>query len=57
MAKVKLKLVRSVIGKPRDQKATVEALGLRKMNQVVEKTVSPQIEGMIAKVKHLIEIV
>ena len=57
MAKVKLKLVRSVIGKPKDQKATVEALGLRKMNQVVEKTVSPQVEGMIAKVRHLIEIV
>lgn len=57
MAKVKLKLKRSVIGKPKDQKDTVRALGLKKINQVVEKEKSPQIDGMIRKVSHLLEIV
>lgn len=54
--KLRIKLVRSVIGKPKDQKATVAALGLRKMNQEVEKDVNPQVAGMIAKVKHLLSI-
>ena len=56
MAKVRLKLTRSVIGQPRDQKDTVKALGLRKLNQEVVKESSPQIEGMIRKVRHLLEI-
>ena len=56
MAKVKVKLVRSVIGRPKRQKATVQALGLRKMNQVVEHEGTPQILGMIEKVKHLLEV-
>ncbi len=54
--KLKLKLVRSVIGKPKDQKATVRALGLRKLNHEIEKDVNPQVAGMIAKVKHLLAI-
>ena len=54
--KLKIKLIRSVIGKPKDQKATVEALGLRKMNQEIVKDVNPQVAGMIAKVKHLLTI-
>jgi large subunit ribosomal protein L30 len=57
MATVKVKLVRSVIKRPARQKATVQALGLRKMNQVVEKEVTPQIMGMITKVQHLVQIV
>ncbi len=56
MSKVKIKLVRSVIGKPKDQKATVFALGLRKMHQTVEVVESPQTLGMIKKVKHLLSI-
>ena len=56
MVKMKIKLVRSTIGRPKDQKATVRALGLTKLNQVVEKDVNPQIAGMIKKVKHLLEI-
>ncbi len=56
MAKLKLTLVRSVIGKPKKQKATIAALGLRKMNHSVEKEVSPQVQGMINKVKHLLTI-
>ena len=54
--KLKIKLVRSVIGKPKDQKATVAALGLKRLNQEIEKDVNPQVAGMIAKVKHLLSI-
>ena len=56
MAKVKLTQVRSVIGRPGRQRATMQALGLRKMNASVEHEVTPQIEGMINKVKHLITV-
>ena len=56
MGKLKLTLVRSTIGRPKDQKATVEALGLRKLNQSVEKEVNPQIRGMVRKVQHLLTV-
>jgi len=56
MGKVKIKLVRSTIGKPKNQKETAYALGLRKMNQVVEVETSPQVDGMIKKINHLIAI-
>ncbi len=56
MAKVKVKLVRSTINRPKRQKATVQALGLKKLNQVVEHEGTPQILGMIKKVEHLVEI-
>ena len=49
MSKIKIKQVRSRIGRPKDQKRTLDALGLRKMNQIVEHNVTPQIEGMIKK--------
>ncbi len=54
MAKLKLTLVRSIIGKAKDQKATILALGLRRMNQTVEKDASPQVRGMVKKVQHLL---
>ena len=54
MAKVKITLVKSAIGKPEYQKKTVEALGLKKLNQTVEHEVTPQILGMINKVNHLL---
>ena len=57
MEKIKITLVKSVIGCPKDQKATVKALGIGKMHQTVEKTVNPQIMGMINKVAHLLKIV
>lgn len=57
MAKIKVQLVRSVIKSPRVQKATVEALGLRKMNSVVEHEATPQILGMVRKVKHLVKVI
>ncbi|MEY2963355.1 MAG: ribosomal protein [Bacteroidota bacterium] len=56
MAKLKLKKVRSTIKRPGRQKATMEALGLRKMNSEVEVEATPQILGMVNKVRHLIEI-
>ena len=56
MATIKIKQVRSAIKRPADQKATIKALGFRKLNQVIEKEDNPQILGMIKKVNHLIEI-
>ena len=56
MAKVKLTQIKSVIDRSKRQKDTMVALGLRKMNHSVVKDVNPQIEGMIAKVSHLIRI-
>jgi len=57
MAKIKIKQVRSAINRPARQKATIKALGLSKLNQVVEHEETPQIRGMINKVQHLIEVV
>jgi len=56
MSKIKITQVRSVIGRPKDQKLTMEALGLRKMNQSVEQENSPAIMGMVRKVNHLVKI-
>ena len=51
-----IKLVRSPIGHPQRQKATLQALGLRKINQAVVHTDTPQIRGMINRVQHLVEV-
>lgn len=56
MATIKVKQVRSRIKSPIDQKRTLDALGLRKMNQVVEHEATPSILGMIEKVKHLVSV-
>jgi len=56
MAKVKITQVKSTIDRSKKQKATMEALGLRKMHQSIEKDLSPAVEGMIHKVKHLLKI-
>ena len=57
MATIKIKQTKSRIGAPKDQKRTLDALGLTKMNRVVEKEGSPAIQGMIRKVRHLVTIV
>jgi large subunit ribosomal protein L30 len=57
MATIKIKQVRSVIKRPQVQKETIKALGFRRVNQVIEKEVTPQILGMVKKVQHLIEVV
>jgi large subunit ribosomal protein L30 len=54
---LKLKLVRSPIGSTERQRATVRALGLRKLHQVVEQSDSPVTRGMVQKVEHLVRIV
>ncbi|MDC3032148.1 50S ribosomal protein L30 [Bacteroidota bacterium] len=56
MEKIKIKQVRSRIGRPKDQKRTLDALGLNKINKVVEHNNTPQIMGMVNKVNHLIKI-
>ncbi|MEN9742541.1 MAG: hypothetical protein RLZZ65_346 [Bacteroidota bacterium] len=57
MSTIKIKQVRSAIKRPADQKATIKALGFRRLNQVIEKEVTPQIMGMVNKVKHLLQVV
>lgn len=56
MATIKIKQIKSRIKCPKDQKGTLDALGLRKMNQVVEHEVTSSILGMVEKVKHLVSI-
>jgi large subunit ribosomal protein L30 len=57
MSTIKIKQVKSAIKRPADQKATIKALGFRKLNQTLEKEATPQILGMVNKVQHLIQIV
>ncbi len=56
MEKIRVTLVKSTIGALKEQKATVAALGLKKIRQSKEFTVSPSINGMIAKVSHLVKV-
>ena len=56
MAKLKITLVKSTIVRKKDQIATVEALGLKKIRSVVEHNDTPQIRGMINKVSHLVTV-
>jgi len=56
MAKIKITQVKSAIDRPKDQKATLVALGFRKLNQTVEHEATPQILGMVNKVKHLLKV-
>ncbi|MBQ1874252.1 MAG: 50S ribosomal protein L30 [Paludibacteraceae bacterium] len=57
MAKIKIQQVRSIIRCPKDQKETMWALGLKKMNAVVEHEANPAIMGMVEKVKHLVKVI
>jgi len=56
MKKVKLTQIKSTIDRSKRQKDTMIALGIRKMNHSVEKEMTPQVEGMINKVAHLLKI-
>ena len=53
---LRLELVRSPIGSNARQRATVVALGLRKIHQVVQQADSPAVRGMVAKVSHLVRV-
>ena len=56
MAKIRVKQVKSKIRRPQNQKRTLEALGLHKIDQVVEHEATPTILGMVNKVKHLVSV-
>ena len=56
MAKILIKQVKSRINRPARQKKTLDALGLKKLNQVVEKEATPQVLGMVNTVRQLVEV-
>lgn len=56
MSKIKIKQVKSVIDRPLIQKKTLAALGITKMNHSVEVEATPQIMGMVGKIKHLLSV-
>jgi large subunit ribosomal protein L30 len=53
---VRITLIKSPIGYSQRHKATLRALGLRRMNQTVEQSDTPSLRGMLAKVSHLVEV-
>lgn len=57
MATIKIQQTKSRIGASIDQKRTLDALGLKKLYQVVEKEDSPVVQGMVRKVHHLVKVV
>ena len=56
MAKIRITQVRSKNGRPERQKRTLEALGIRKLNHSVEHEATPQILGMVEKIRHLVKV-
>ena len=54
MAKIRVKQLKSAIKRPLNQKRTLEALGLKRIGQVVEHEATPSIVGMVNKIKHLV---
>jgi large subunit ribosomal protein L30 len=56
-ARIKVRMIGSVIGCTRGQRATVRGLGLRRLHQVVEREDTPMVRGMIRKIPHLVEVV
>ena len=56
MTKIKVTKIKSAINRPKRQKRTLEALGLRKIGQVVEHNATPNILGMVNKVQHLVSV-
>jgi large subunit ribosomal protein L30 len=56
MPTLRITYVRSAIGHRRDQKRTIQALGLHRLNETIERPDSPQLRGMIHKVRHLLRV-
>jgi len=56
MAKVKITQIKSKIGSTKRQRATLETLGLRRINHTVERDNTPEVMGMVEKVRHLVKI-
>ncbi len=57
MAKIVVKQVKSLIGRPEDQRKVIKALGLGRIGKTKELTDTPSVRGMVAKVSHLVEVV
>ena len=56
MKKLRIKQIKSAIDRPEYQKRTLKALGIRKMQQTVELEATPQVEGMVRTVLHLVKV-
>jgi large subunit ribosomal protein L30 len=56
VSRLVVKQVRSLIGRPGDQRATVRALGLKRIGHTVEHDDTPSVRGMLSKVKHLVKV-
>ncbi|HAH56997.1 MAG: 50S ribosomal protein L30 [Lentimicrobium sp.] len=56
MKKLRVTQIRSGINQPERQKRTLQALGIKRVNRPIEVTATPQIEGMIAKINHLLKV-
>ena len=54
---IRIRQIRGASGHPKDQQQTISALGIHRLHQVVEQNDTPQIRGMIFKVRHLVEVV
>jgi large subunit ribosomal protein L30 len=54
--RIRIQLVRSTIGRKPEQRKTVKALGLKKINSVVEKDATPSILGMVESISHLVKV-
>ena len=54
--RVRIKLIKSLIGRKPEQRRTVAALGLKRINSTTEKELKPEIQGMINAISHMIEI-
>ena len=57
MATIKVQQIKSRIGAPKNQKRTLDSLGLKKLNHVVEVEDTPSVRGMVATVKHLVRVI
>ncbi len=56
MSKIRVTAVRSTTDRPQRQKATMKALGLRKLNHTVEVEATPQVLGMVKAIQHLVKV-
>ena len=54
---IRIRQIRGASGHPKDQQQTISALGIHRLHEVIEQNDTPQIRGMIFKVRHLVEVV
>jgi len=56
MSKIRVTVVKSTTDRPKRQKATIKALGLKKLNHSIEVEATPQVMGMVKSVQHLVKV-